>query len=123
MTTPHNYTHNLKLLFVDNNGNIIDDEIHMNEIKTIFNEPQSCILEYNQKRNVFTIEWKQIQLNKIQTQFMGDLFTNPIYEKDSIIYRHTKKIINNIKCKYRIVFYISRLIADIHYIPDFIDFV
>ena len=75
----------------------------MDEIKTIFNEPQSHIMERNIKRD---IEWKRQPLNKIQNHFMGDLFASPIYETDSIIYNHTKKTINNIKSKYKIHFYI-----------------
>jgi len=43
---------------------------------------------------------------------MGDLFSYPIYEFDSIILQHTNKKISNIKCKYIIKFYISRIIYD-----------
>ena len=107
-------THNLKLLFVDEDGNIIEDEKYMDEIKTIFNEPHSHIMEVNIKREVYTIEWKRQPLNKIQS---------PIYEKDSIIYNHTKKTINHIKSKYKIYFYISRLIGNRQIIPDLIGFI
>jgi hypothetical protein len=81
------YTHNLKLLFIDESGNIIEDETYMDEIKTIFNESQTHMIN----REVYTIEWKRQSLNKIQSHFMGDLFASPIYESDSIIYNHTKK--------------------------------
>ena len=45
---------------------------------------------------------------------MGDLFSNPIYNFDSIIVNHTKQIISNInnKSNYNIKFYISKLIGD-----------
>ena len=85
-----NYTHNLNLLFIDNSGNIVEDEEYMDEIKQIFNEPQSHIME----REVYTIEWKRENLNKIQSHFMGDLFASPIYEKDSILYNHNVKFVN-----------------------------
>ena len=116
-------THNLKLLFVDEDGNIIEDEKYMDEIKTIFNEPHSHIMEVNIKRELYTIEWKRQPLNKIQSHFMGDLFASPIYEKDCIIYNHTKKTINHIKSKYKIYFYISRLIGNRQIIPDLIGFI
>jgi hypothetical protein len=114
-----NYTHNLKLLFIDEFGDIIEDEKYMDEIKTIFNEPQSHIIEMNIKREVYTIEWKRQSFSKIQSHFMGDLLSSPIYESDSIIYTHTKKTINNIKSKYKIHFYISRLIRNRQTISDF----
>ena len=101
----------MKLLFIYESGNIIEDEI-----KTIFNESQTHMIH----REVYTIEWKRQSLNKIQSHFMGDLFASPIYEIDSIIYNHTKKTIDNIKSKYTIRFYISRLIRNILTIPDFI---
>lgn len=43
---------------------------------------------------------------------MGDLFSNPIYDFDSIILQHTQETISNINCKYIIKFYISRLLCD-----------
>ena len=89
---------------------------HMDEIKTIFNESQTHMIN----REVYTIEWKRQSLNKIQSHFMGDLFASPIYESDIIIYNHTKKTIDNIKSKYKLRFYISRLIRNRLTIPDFI---
>jgi hypothetical protein len=115
-----NYTHNLKLIFVDDAENIIDDEKYMDEIKQIFDEPQSHIMEWNRKREVFTMEWKRQKLNKLQSHFMGDLFMNSIYETDSILYNHTRKTINGIKSKYKIHFYISKVIGNRQNLPDFI---
>ena len=49
---------------------------------------------------------------------MGDLFSCPIYEKDSIIYQHTQQTVDSIRSKYKIEFHISRLIGDKQTIPD-----
>ena len=118
------HTHNLKLLFVDTSGNIVEDEEYMDEIKKIFCEPQSHKILWTRKREVYTIIWTRKQLDKLQTHFMGDLFSCPIYEKDSIILIHTQKTINSIpNPKYRILFYISRVVGDRHTIPDFIGIV
>ena len=45
---------------------------------------------------------------------MGDLFSEPIYNSDSIILNHTNEIISRVNnnSNYIIKFYISRLIGD-----------
>lgn len=115
-------THNLKLLFVDSYGNIVEDDLHLQEIKYIFTDliTHRMDLNLNGKIENFTIQWNLKSLDRIQTHFMGDLFSCPIYEKDSIIYKHTQKTIDSINSKYRILFYISRLVGERHAIPDFI---
>ena len=119
-----NYTHNLKLLFIDDAGNIVEDEEYMDEIKKIFCEPQSHIIVWSRMREVYTILWSRKKLDKLQTHFMGDLFSCPIYEKDSIILIHTQKTINSIpNPKYKIHFHISRVIGDKQIIQDFIGFI
>jgi len=114
------HTHNLKLLFVDNYGNIVEDKKHLYEIKYIFCDPLTHRMDWNGKIENFTIQWNLKPLDRIQTHFMGDLFSCPIYEKDSIIYKHTQNTIDSINSKYRILFYTSRLVGDRHTIPDFI---
>ena len=54
---------------------------------------------------------------------MGDLFSCPIYEFDSIILQHTQETISKINCKYIIKFYISRIIYDKTINKDSIGFV
>jgi hypothetical protein len=41
---------------------------------------------------------------------MGDLFSNPIYEEDSIFLDHTQKTIETLNCKYNVKFYLSRIL-------------
>ena len=54
---------------------------------------------------------------------MGDLFSLPIYQFDSIILHHTQQTIDNINCKYIIKFYISRIIYDEIIDKNSIDFI
>ena len=61
-----------------------------------------------------TIKWCRKELNDIEKQFMGDLYSNPAYDFDSIIVNHVNQIISTINntSNYSIKFYISRLVAD-----------
>jgi hypothetical protein len=111
-----NYTHNLKILLLDNEDNIVDDVDFLNEIKNRLCENNSIMLDWNGKQKNITIKWEQKELSKISKLFMGDLFASPIYEFDSIIFNHTNNIITQIhinsSSKYKIKFYISRIICD-----------
>jgi hypothetical protein len=121
---PSAYTHNLNIVFVDASGNIVEDEEYMDEIKKIFCEPQSHTISWTQKRAIYTILWTRKKLDTLQRHVMGDLFSYPIYEKDSIILIHTQKTINSIpNPKYKIRFHISRVAGDKQTIPDFIGFI
>ncbi len=108
------YTHNLKIILVDSNGNIILDNDFLNEIKNTLCQLNTKEVQWNNKNVDATIEWNRKELNDIDKQFMGDLFSNPIYNFDSIIVNHTKQIISSInnKSNYNIKFYISKLIGD-----------
>jgi hypothetical protein len=115
-----NYTHNLKILLLDNEDNIVDDDIFLNEIKNKLCENNSIMLDWNGKPKNITIKWEQKELSEVCKLFMGDLFAYPIYEFDSIIFNHTNDIITQIyinnnsssNSKYKIKFYISRIICD-----------
>lgn len=110
-----NYTHNLKILLLDNKDNIIDDEVFLNEIKNILCQNNTIMLDWNGKPKNITIKWEQKKLSKLNKLFMGDLFACPIYEFDSIILNHTNNIILqqiNSNKNYLIKFYISRIIID-----------
>jgi hypothetical protein len=106
------YSHNLKVLLLDNSKNIVEDELVLNEIKDVLSKSNNISLIWNGKFENFTINWERQHLSKIQDYFMGDLFANPIYEYDSIILNHTREVISKIECKYIIKFYISRIIDD-----------
>jgi hypothetical protein len=108
------YTHNLKIILVDRSGNIILDNDFLDKIKNTLCQLNTKKVQWHSKNIDVTINWHRKELNNIEKQFMGDLFSNPIYDFDSIIINHTKQIISNIpnKSNYDIKFYISRLIGD-----------
>ena len=68
-------------------------------------------------------KWDKIILSEINHTLMGDLFSRPIYEFDTIILRHTQETISKINCKYIIKFYISRIIHDKRINKDSVGFV
>lgn len=106
------YTHNLKIILVDENNIIIEDKDVLNEIKSILSKNHTHKIEWNGRLPDVTIKWDRIILSEISQALMGDLFSYPIYEFDSIILRHTQETISKINCKYNIKFYISRIIHD-----------
>ena len=116
------YTHNLKIILLDNN-NIIEDKVILNEIKNILSKNNTHIIQWNGQLQNFTIKWDKKELNEINQILMGDLFSCPIYEFDSIILQHTQETISKINCKYIIKFYISRIIYDKTINKDSIGFV
>jgi hypothetical protein len=108
------YTHNLKIILVDTNENIVSDNDFLDEIKNILCQLNTTKIKWNSTDLDVTIKWHRKELNNIEKQFMGDLYSKPIYDFDSIIVNHTKQIISSInnKSNYNIKFYISRLIGD-----------
>lgn len=105
------YTHNLKIILIDNDK-IIEDKVILDEIKNLLSKNNTHMIEWNGKLQNFTIKWDKIILNEINQNLMGDLFACPIYDLDSIILHHTQKTFSKINCKYVVKFYISRLIYD-----------
>ena len=112
-----NFTHNLKIILIDKSENIIENNNILDKIKNKIIEKTYV---YNQNWNnsliKCSIKWDKLNLSKLYSNFMGDLFSNPMYEHDTIIYEHTNKIIEEIKIEleidYEIKFYISRLPGD-----------
>jgi len=105
------YTHNLKIILLDNNS-IIEDNVILNEIKSVLSKNNTHKIEWNGELQNFTIKWDNIILSEINQALMGDLFSHPMYDLDTIILRHTQQTISKINCKYIVKFYISRLICD-----------
>jgi hypothetical protein len=108
------YTHNLKIILVDENNIIVEDSVLLNEIKSILTNNNTHTIVWNGQLLDFTIKWDKKELCEINQALMGDLFSNPIYDSDRIILDHTEKTIFKIdyKCKYFVKFYISRIIYD-----------
>jgi hypothetical protein len=106
------YTHNLKIIMIDNDGNIVLDNEFLDEIKNALCQTNTKQMQWNGKNIDIILQWHKKELNNIQKQFMGDLFTTPIYDFDSIIVNHTSQVISSAKHNYNIHFYISRIIGD-----------
>ena len=108
------YTHNLKIILVDSCGNIILDNDFLDEIKNTLCQSNTIKIKWNNQNTDITIKWHKKELNNIEKQFMGDLYSNPIYNFDSIILNHTNQIILKINntSNYNIKFYISKFIGE-----------
>jgi hypothetical protein len=106
------YTHNLKIILLDNINNIIEDDVILHEIKNVLCQNNTNIIEWNRKSKNITIKWDKKELSDINKHLMGDLFSYPIYDSDRIIVNHTQQTISKIHCKYKIHFYISKIIKD-----------
>ena len=108
------YTHNLKIILVDSSGNIVSDNDFLDKIKNTLCQSNTKKVQWNGTNLDVSIKWNRKELNNIEKQFMGDLYSNPAYDSDSIIINHTNQVISNIdnKSNYNIKFHISRLIGD-----------
>ena len=108
------YSHNLKIVLLGDDGNIIEDKDFLDMIKNKLCKMNTIKLEYNGKPFDVSIKWDRKSLTNVNAYFMGDLFSEPVYEQDSIISKHVEQIISsvNIDKKYNIEFYIHRLIRD-----------
>jgi hypothetical protein len=102
----------MKIILLNKKLQLVEDLVFLQEVKNILNKNISHPIMWNGKLENFTIKWDTKALNEIQKQFIGDLFSFPIYEMDSIIVQHTEKIIATIKTDYVIQFYITRIIMD-----------
>jgi hypothetical protein len=108
------YTHNLKIILVDSDGNNVSGNDFLDEIKHALCQSNTKKTQWNGRNIDVRIQWHIKELNHIQKQFMGDLFTNSIYDSDSIIVNHTNQIITSINNEQDCVikFHISRVIGD-----------
>ena len=108
------YTHNLKILLLDKNDNIVEDKPFLDMIKNKLCQVNTMKLFWKGKPMDISIKWDRKILTKLNEHFMGDLFSEPVYEQDSIIVKHTEEVISSLKIdnKYIIEFYISRTLRD-----------
>ena len=108
------YTHNLKIILVDSSENIVLDNDFLDEIKNTLCQTNTKKVQWNNQNIGVTIKWHRKELTNIEKQFMGDLYSNPAYNFDSIIVNHATQIISNINntSNYNIKFYISRVVGD-----------
>ena len=107
------YTHNLKIILVDRSGNIVIDNDFLDKIKNELCKVNTRKMQWYNRNIDITIIWQRKELTNIEKQFVGDLYSNPAYDIDSIIVNHTKQIISTINntSNYDIQFYISNIIT------------
>lgn len=105
----HTFAHNLNILLVDANNNIVLDNDFLDEIKTVLCQSNTRVVG-NMK---ITIQWNKKELNNVEKHFMGDLFLNSIYSSDDVIINHTTQLISQIKnpFNYSVRFYIHKLVG------------
>jgi len=107
-----NFTHNLKVLLIDVNENIVENNKLLSTIKEMLQTTYShLIIDKNT-----TIDWKLRILTKLQSHFMGDLFAKyPAIIYDTVIYDHIENSVKQIEqdlcisSQYKIRFHISRM--------------
>jgi hypothetical protein len=113
------YTHNLKILLVDNyHHKIIEDTDLLEEIKSELQDKSiTQFQEYNGETKSYDLCWKREPLNPMEHHFMGDLFLVSDYDNDKVYYDHTMMSLTQIETKIKgqrhdnnwtILFHISR---------------
>lgn len=108
------YTHNIKIILVDTNENIVTNNDFLDEIKNVLCQSNTKNIRWNMQNIKITLQWEKKELNNIEKHLMGDLFLNSIYDYDSIIVNHTTQTISSVnnKSNYSVKFYITRCIGD-----------
>lgn len=108
------YTHSLKIAILDSQGHIVSDVFVTDLIKSKLAEFHTHVLIYFDKAHYISIHWNKLDTSDLAYHFMGDMFTQSIYEYDDILYEHTHKTFDLIEkmisdTPYKLNFYISRL--------------
>jgi hypothetical protein len=115
-TRMNSYSHNLKILILDDNQDVIDDTNLLSQIKERLCTTITNRVRISSAYIDITLKWDLKALNKVQANFMGDLFGQPMYEMDSLVYQHTDISLKNIEkemdMKWKIYFHISRMPCD-----------
>jgi len=115
------FTHNMKILVIDPEENIVEDEELLDLIKEKLREPYTQIITIPNISHQWkvTVFWEFKRLTKLQSYFMGDLFACPSYSFENLIYEHTEKTLREIELElknkglcniqHRIRFHISKM--------------
>lgn len=80
------YTHNVKIILVDKNGNIVLDNDFLDEIKNTLCQLNTKFIQWNNQNIKLMIQWNKKELNNIEKQFMNDLH--------NFLYRVTRRYIH-----------------------------
>ena len=118
------HTYNLKLLILNNDGQIVKDDVLYENIKNelVKNTTHTFRTSVNGTQEsadvTYTIKWEYYPMNGIEKEFMGDFLTVPEKEFDMIMVEHTNITISDIEKNVflnpqgnSVAFYISKLLA------------
>ena len=115
------FTHNMKVLVIDSEENMVEDEELLYIIKEKLSEPYTQMITIPNISHQWkvTVNWEFKPLSKLQSYFMGDLFACPSYSFENLIYEHTEKTLKQIEVElktnglcelhHRIRFHISKM--------------
>ena len=110
------YTHNLKFAVLNSQGQVVPN-LDIEILQLIYSkliELQTHVLIFQNRAHYVSISWDKIHVSELGYLFMGDLFTQSVYQFDDILYEHTHKTFDIIEelishTSYKINFYICRL--------------
>lgn len=93
------FTHNMKVLVIDPQENIVENAELLYLIKEKLREPYTQIITIPNISHQWkvTVFWEFKPLTKLQSYFMGDLFACPSYSFENLIYEHTEKRLKQIE--------------------------
>ena len=124
------FTHNMKILVIDAEDNIVEDEELLCIIKEKLQEPFTQLImipPINHQWKV-TVKWQWKTITKLQSYFMGDLFACPSFSFDNLIYEHTEKTLKEIEVEmkteglcdinHRIRFHISKMPDEMSFLRE-----
>ena len=103
------HSHILKIILVDDNHKLIEDNKILNKIKKTLCKGNTHTMLRNGETIDVTIKWHKQELSESKLALRGDLFIASNYI-DNIILQHIQKTLSMIKCKYTIDFYVSKII-------------
>ena len=124
------FTHNMKVLLIDEEDNIVEDAELLYIIKEKLNQPNTqmiMISPINHQWKV-TVNWEYKNISKLQSYFMGDLFACPSHSFDNLIYEHTEKTMKEIEVElkteglcdinHKIRFHISKMPDEMSFLRE-----
>lgn len=115
------FTHNLKIIILDNNDNIIDNPLLL---ANVYDEITNKIIKKSVITAIGQYEifafWEKCPITKLEENFMGDLFTKSAHT-DGATYQLTRCILHEIEEKlklsnnnndWKLSFHIYKIIDD-----------
>lgn len=113
------HTHNLQILIVDEENNVINNETLLEEIYSEFaNKHIMKPVEMFDQDFIIYVYWEIKSITKIQKHLMGPLFIASMHS-DKVLYEFTKILLGDIETKiknkqsdknWKIAFHISKLL-------------